>query len=103
MIVGLLTTPLPFVAVASAAAGALLMAAVSFAMSSRAATKATERTKARREAERRETIALRKIIAACDREAALGVVRRIASEALYPRAIALHDQAPIIPEAQSHG
>lgn len=102
MTVGLLTTPLPFLLV-GAAAGALLMAAVSFAMSSRSATKATERTNARRDAERRETIALRKIIAACDREAALGVVRRIASEALYPRAIALDDPAPIIPEAQRHG
>jgi len=103
MSLDLLTTPLPFVALAGAAGGALLMAAVGFAMSSRAATKATERTNARREAERRETIALRKIIAACDREAALSVVRRIASEALYPRAIALHDQAPTIPEAERHG
>lgn len=101
MTVGLITSPLPFLLV-GAAAGALLMAAVSFAMSSRASTRATERANARRAAERRETIALRKIITACDRDAALSVVRRIASEALYPRATALHDQAPIIPEAQAH-
>jgi hypothetical protein len=54
-------------------------------------------------AERRETIALRRIIAACDKPDGLARIRRIASEALYPRAIALDDQAPIIPEARRHG
>lgn len=102
MTIGLLTSPLPFIAM-GAVLGAMLMAAVSLAMASRSTTRTALRMNAVRAAERRETIALRRVIAACDRGASNDAIRRIASDALYPRAIALDDQAPIIPEAQRHG
>lgn len=100
--IGALTSPLPFL-VLGVIVGALLAFSLCLTIASRtAAARHNVRENLRHAYERAETIALRRVITACDRGEEHHRIRRIASGALYPHVLEL-DDTPIIPEAQGNG
>ncbi len=99
--IGALSSPLPFILVGFIL-GALLMLTCCLWIADRTVERRDHSRRHALIAERRAATALRNVIAACDRGDDLRQVRRIASAALYPSALDLDDDTPIIPEA-NHG